>query len=256
MSWPWRGSIALGTTTTTTPTRTRTPLSPSLASAESVYVEEGSRDDSMAARSPNSFVAPRPSTVSSVGVVKTSFLSSRSGATLRSSLTRSQDEHGSSSHSGSFGMSSSFNNRYEKKIGFNRGRQSSGAAAAATLSHINMLPVQEELDASATSSGNGTFRDSGTFADSSSASFHAKRVSFHNDTTTMTVVRMNSRPEPITSFHKSDELERSNVTQDSTTTFNDSASSSQFNDSVAGQSQDLSPHLPTLISSTLSKNTS
>ena len=153
-------------------------------------------------------------------------------------------------------MSSSFNNRYEKKISFNRGRQSSGAAAAATLSHINMLPVQEELDASATSSGNGTFRDSGNFADSSSASFHAKRVSFHNDTTTMTVVRTNSRPEPITSFHESDELERSNVTQDSTTTFNDSASSSQFNDSVVGQSQDLSPHLPTLISSTLSKNTS
>lgn len=146
-------------------------------------------------------------------------------------------------------MSSSFNNRYEKKISFNRGRQSSGAAAAATLSHINMFPVQEELDASATSS-------SGNFADSSSASFHAKRVSFHNDTTTMTVVRTNSRPEPITSFHESDELERSNVTQDSTTTFNDSASSSQFNDSVAGQSQDLLPHLPTLISSTLSKNTS
>eukprot|EP00804_Cyclotella_cryptica_P019707 CCRYP_016470-RA/>CCRYP_016470-RA protein AED:0.00 eAED:0.00 QI:898/1/1/1/0.66/0.57/7/803/2196 len=144
-------------------------------------------------------------------------------------------------------MSSSFNNCFEKKVSFTKGRggfrrDATNASTAAVSSHT-MVPVQEEFADSATSDGTGTFVDSGTFGDSSSTSFPSKRVSFHDDTrvTTKIVVRTNSRPEPVTSFHESDELERSATIVEDSATFNDSASSSKFNDSVAGgQSQDYS----------------
>jgi hypothetical protein len=212
----------------------RQDSTPSVASSanDTWTLEEGSRDDSMAAWTRNSY-----DTNPAVGVQSVagrSAVSSRN-STPRSSLTRPDQIQESSEmniSSSNFGMSSSFNNVYEKKVSFdNRGQPR------------RMDAVDEH-----------TFDDSGTFDSSvdntlndSVMGYHNKKVSFNEGEDDVRIVeRRGSRPPPVSSFHESDGKDfEENDEFEGSDAYNESETSSQFNDA---QIQDYGASQQSLVS--------
>ena len=186
-------------------------------------LEEGSRDDSMAAWTRNSY-----DTNPGVGVQSVAGRSAvySRNSTPRSSLTRpdqlEESELGMSSSN--FGMSSSFNNVYEKKVSFNdRGE-------ARRMDAVDEHTFEESAttfdDSAAAYSENDTLNDS-------SVGFQHKKVSFNQEQDDVRIVeRRGGKPAPVSSFLDSEGDFEESDTFDGSEAYNESGMSSQFNESA------------------------
>lgn len=195
---------------------------PSVASStnDTMTLEEGSRDDSMAAWSRNSYdIHP---IVGNQPVAGRSAVSSRN-STPRSSLTRPDQLEKSDlgMSSSNLGMSSSFNNVYEKKVSLG----ARGEAGRMDVVDEHTFEDSATFDDSAIYSENDTLNDSPT-------GFKHKKVSFNKEQDDVRIVERRDRiPPPVSSFHQSEGAFEDSGPFERDETYNESEPSSQFNES-------------------------
>ena len=177
-------------------------------------LEEGSRDDSMAAWTKNdnshdlkSRVGVQSEPHTNNSQMSSSSKDSSNKSTLTHQVKLGESEESGMSSSNNFGMSSSFN-VYEKKVSFTETNRQAKRA---------LDSVQEDFQDSDTF-GDNTYDETNTY---DSSKFHQKKVSFNEDQYESRIIGESER------FEDSD-----------TKLFNDNETSSQFDESYSGQLQD------------------